>query len=135
MKGVSFGCYAQVLVYPSHKRCWVLTEHFGCLASKCLLEVVLERYRDHLVFNTWRQLVGLGCEVVFEYFGRDVAQVLVAQCGEYTECACLIVLVAYQEVDDSLLVATCLDEVFRCLWIYLLCLLLCEECSRVGFAY
>ena len=99
------GVEADVLLYPFYELHRVGAESVGCLLAERLLEVLLERNCNQLVLNTRRELVGCCVVAVFENLCCDVAQVFVAECGEYAHHAVFVVAVAVDEVDDGLLVA------------------------------
>ena len=102
---------ADVLLYPLNKLHRVGAESVGSLLAERLLEVLLERYCNQLVLNTRRELVGRCVVAVLENLGCDIAQVLVAECGEYAHHAVFVVAVAVDEVDDSLLVAARFEDI------------------------
>ena len=80
-----------ILLHPLNQETWIVLES-NLLLSKFLFKELLEWSNDHLVFYTWRQLVALSIEVIFQYIHLHISQILGAQCTEQANSTIQIIL-------------------------------------------
>ena len=95
---------ADILLHPLNQETWIILES-KLLLGKFLLKELLEWSNDHLVFYTWRQLVALGIEVIFQDIHLHISQILGTQCTEQADGTIQIILMIYQERKDNAMIS------------------------------
>ena len=93
-----------ILLHPLNQETWIVLES-NLLLSKFLFKELLEWSNDHLVFYTWRQLVALGIEIIFQDIHLHISQILGAQCTEQADGTIQIILMIYQERKDNAMIS------------------------------